>query len=423
MKISVTFVNENLAHARGGEVVLYKRGDSARWQARYKLKDLKWHRTATKHVNLQYAAETACEAYDRARFLFAENIPVSSKRFDVAAELAVKEMQQQITAEVGKSVYKDYITCINKYLIPFFGKFNINTIGYEELQAFGVWREKQMGRRPVASTITTHISAMNRVYDVAIERGWIAQQQVPKIKNTGAKGTAREAFSKSEYASLTGYMPKWAEKGHTAKTREMRELLRDYVLVLANTGMRHGTEAMNLKWKDIAFIKKAQEQYLQFTVTGKRGRRTLIARHNTEIYLQRLYKRQPLLEKHSSLEKLLDKKINEPVFKLASGDVTKNLAGTFRILMKESGLDKDRDVKHKRTLYSLRHTYAHEVLMKERMDVYTLAKQMGTSVKMIELHYGHLNPALKADVIAGKRYVKRDAEPAVKKSAKLRVVK
>lgn len=423
MKVEVNLINENLAHARGGEVVLYKRGDSARWQARYKLKDLKWHRTATKHVNLQYAAETACEAYDRARFLFAENIPVSSKRFDVAAELAIKEMQQQITAEVGKSVYKDYITCINKYLIPFFGKYNINTIGYEELQAFGAWREKQMGRRPVASTITTHISAMNRVYDVAIERGWIAQQQVPKIKNTGAKGTAREAFSKSEYASLTGYMPKWAEKGHTAKTREMRELLRDYVLVLANTGMRHGTEAMNLKWRDIAFIKKAQEQYLQFTVTGKRGRRTLIARHNTEIYLQRLYKRQPLLEKHSSLAKLLDKKINEPVFKLASGEVTKNLAGTFRVLMRESGLDKDRDVKQKRTLYSLRHTYAHEVLMTERMDVYTLAKQMGTSVKMIELHYGHLNPALKADVIAGKRYVKRDTEPVAKKSTKLRVVK
>ena len=423
MSSKVKLINENLAHARDGEVVLYKRGDSTRWQARYKLKDLKWHRIATKHINLKYAAEVACEAYDRARFLFAENIPISSKRFDVAADLAVEEMRRQLAANVGKSVYNDYITAITKYLIPFFGKYNINTIGYEELQAFGAWREKEMGKKPVASTVTTHISAMNRVYDVAIERGWIAQQQVPKIKNTGAKGTAREAFSKSEYASLTGYMPKWAEKGHTAKTREMRELLRDYVLVLANTGMRHGTEAMNLKWKDIAFIKKAQEQYLQFTVTGKRGRRTLIARHNTEIYLQRLYKRQPLLEKHSSLEKLLDKKINEPVFKLASGEVTKNLAGTFRILMKESGLDKDRDVKHKRSLYSLRHTYAHEVLMKERMDVYTLAKQMGTSVKMIEQHYGHLNPALKADVIAGKRYVKRDAEPVVKKSTKLRVVK
>jgi hypothetical protein len=61
--------------------------------------------------------------------------------------------------------------------------------------------------------------------------------------------------------------------------------------------------------------------------------------------------------------------------------------------------------------------------MKERMDVYTLAKQMGTSVKMIEQHYGHLNPALKADVIAGKRYVKREVETEVTKSTKLRVVK
>jgi integrase len=423
MKLVVRLVNEKLAHARGGEVVLYKRGDSTRWQARFKLKDLKWHRVATKHINIQYAAEVACEAYDRARFLFAENIPISSKRFDVAADLAVEEMRRQLAADVGKSVYNDYITVITKYLIPYFGKYNINTIGYEELQAFGAWREKLMGRKPVASTVTTHISAMNRVYDVAIERGWIAQQQVPKIKNTGAKGTAREAFSKSEYASLTSYMVKWCEKGHTDKTKQMRQLLRDYVLILANTGMRHGTEAANLKWKDVAFIKKADEHYLQMTVSGKRGRRSLIARHQTEVYLERLFKRQPHLSKFATLEKLLEKKINEPVFKLASGEVTKNLAGTFRVLMKESGLDKDREVKQKRTLYSLRHTYAHEVLMKERMDVYTLAKQMGTSVKMIEQHYGHLNPALKADVIAGKRYVKREVETEVTKLTKLRVVK
>jgi len=54
---------------------------------------------------------------------------------------------------------------------------------------------------------------MNRVYDVAIERGWIAQQQIPKIKNTGAKGVAREAFSKSEYNSLTSYMVRDACRG------------------------------------------------------------------------------------------------------------------------------------------------------------------------------------------------------------------
>jgi integrase len=82
VKLEVKLVNEKLAHARGGEVVLYKRGDSARWQARYKLKDLKWHRTATKQANLQYAAEVACEAYDRARFLFAENIAMLEHHFN-----------------------------------------------------------------------------------------------------------------------------------------------------------------------------------------------------------------------------------------------------------------------------------------------------------------------------------------------------
>ena len=55
--------------------------------------------------------------------------------------------------------------------------------------------------------------------------------------------------------------------------------------------------------------------------------------------------------------------------------------------MRDSGLDKDREVKSKRSLYSLRHTYAHFSILNEAMDVYTLAKQMGTSVKMIELHY------------------------------------
>jgi hypothetical protein len=65
-------------------------------------------------------------------------------------------------------------------------------------------------------------------------------------------------------------------------------------------------------------------------------------------------------------------------------------------------------------------------LLKERMDVYTLAKQMGTSVKMIEQHYGHLNPSMKADVIAGRRMGAKSNKTRVKtieNSTKLKVVK
>jgi len=55
----------------------------------------------------------------------------------------------------------------------------------------------------------------------------------------------------------------------------------------------------------------------------------------------------------------------------------------------------------------LRHTYAHFALLQDSMPIATLAKQMGTSVGMIEKYYGHLTPALKADVIAGKRLSKK----------------
>ena len=423
-KISVTLVNEKLAHARGGEVVLYKRGDSKRWQARFKLKDLQWHRLATKHINIQYAAETACEAYDRARFLFEEKIPITSKRFDSVADIATDEMERQIAAGVGKRVYKDYIIVIRKYLKPFFGAKHINTIGYEDIKRFNEWRTKEMKKPPVASTVTTHISAFNRVFDCAIERGWIAAAQVPKMKNNGEKGVAREALSLSEYKSLTSFMPKWAQKGHTAKTREMRELLRDYVLILVNTGMRHGTETKDLKWRDIEWITKDKEQYLQITVTGKIGKRQLIANHSTEIYLQRIQQRQSNIA-NLEFDTLLKRRLNEDVFKLRNGETTANLRQTFKTLMRDSGLDANRDTKQKRTLYSLRHTYAHLALLKDKMDVYTLAKQMGTSVKMIEQHYGHLQPSQKADVIAGKRIVARKttAENKAEAKTKLKAVK
>ena len=72
----------------------------------------------------------------------------------------------------------------------------------------------------------------------------------------------------------------------------MRELLRDYVLILANTGMRHGTESYGLKWKHISFhTGKNGRRYLMMNVNGKTGKRELVARHNVAGYLQRIHAR------------------------------------------------------------------------------------------------------------------------------------
>ena len=57
-----------------------------------------------------------------------------------------------------------------------------------------------------------------------------------------------------------------------------------------------------------------------------------------------------------------------------------------------------------RVLYSLLHTYATFALVNDGMEIHALAKQMGTSIGMIERHYSHLTPRLKKDMLTGKRY-------------------
>ena len=66
-------------------------------------------------------------------------------------------------------------------------------------------------------------------------------------------------------------------------------------------------------------------------------------------------------------------------------------------LLKESELLLSSSGK-RRSTYCFRHTYATFRLI-EGVDVYFLAKQMGTSVQMIEEHYGHITPVKNADRI------------------------
>lgn len=49
-----------------------------------------------------------------------------------------------------------------------------------------------------------------------------------------------------------------------------------------------------------------------------------------------------------------------------------------------------------RSTYCFRHTYA-TLRLQEGVDVYFLAEQMGTSIHMIEEHYGRVNTIAHAD--------------------------
>jgi len=71
------------------------------------------------------------------------------------------------------------------------------------------------------------------------------------------------------------------------------------------------------------------------------------------------------------------------------------LDGTFRRLLRDCGLEVGAEGQ-KRSLYCLRHTYATLELLTAAIDIHTLAKQMGSSVAMIERHYSKLTATIAA---------------------------
>lgn len=385
---------------RDGEVVLYQRKNSSVWQMRYQLYDRVWRRMSTKHHQLAWAIKAACEIYDRARFRESEGLPVTTRRFDAIAKECLKHIAVDIERGIKPQTNSDYQRVINKYLIPFFGKYMVNNINAALVREYEQWRNGIMGKVPTSSTLATHSSAYNKVIDTAIQLGWLSDKvPVARLTRKGRKGSARPAFTKLEVDQLLAYLPKWAEGGKTAAAHEMRLLARDYIEILLATGMRCGKESMNLLWKHIDWYSdpKSQQRYIRIWVSGKTGGRWLIAKHIAAAALGRLTVRQGV---GTDLDAAIAAKSGDKVFRLSNGLQPASLHTTFKWLMKESGLAKDATTNQQRTLYSLRHTYATLSLMDGQMDMHTLAKQMGTSIAMLEQHYSKMTATMAAERLA-----------------------
>ena len=84
-----------------------------------------------------------------------------------------------------KKVYRDYVIVLEEYLIPFFRKMHFTSITFETLQKFVRWRKQQKGKEPKASTLNTHKSALNRVFDESVARGCMNKAHVPTLISKG----------------------------------------------------------------------------------------------------------------------------------------------------------------------------------------------------------------------------------------------
>jgi integrase len=91
------------------------------------------------------------------------------------------------------------------------------------------------------------------------------------------------------------------------------------------------------------------------------------------------------------------------VFRTKSGDGPTSFQKLFESYLSEHNLLIDPKTDQNRVFYSLRHTYATLALTHAKVPIHTLAKQMGTSVQMIEKHYSHLHVVQAIEQLRGEQ--------------------
>ena len=224
---------------------------------------------------------------------------------------------------------------------------------------------------------------LNRPY--AAGKKFVRDSQVFKGRLPLSKAR-REEFTPPEYRKLHSFARSWIKAARNDLGTWYRTMAYNFVLIMTNTGMRP-SEARNLRWRDVASqTDKQDRQFVRMNVRGKGKFRTLVAASNVATYLDRIRQ----ISKHTEPDDF--------VFVTDEGKMARTLYYSLveRLLI-ESGLQISSSGS-RRSTYCFRHTYA-TFRLTEGVDVYFLAKQMGTSVKMIEDHYGHVTPVKNADRI------------------------
>jgi len=100
------------------------------------------------------------------------------------------------------------------------------------------------------------------VLDLAELNGWTVKSLRPTLLNKGTKTQSRGSFSVEEYRVIYSALRSCHKQTLNEKSAAKRETLRNYVLFLANTGVRHGTEALGIRWRNIEWYERDGERYL-----------------------------------------------------------------------------------------------------------------------------------------------------------------
>lgn len=372
-------------------LIIFRRGDVAHdeFYCRVRIKNEDRYKTISLHTSdRQTARDLALEADSDIRNRLKYDVPVFNRTFaQVAEEYAKTQQRRANVGEVSQARAKNVQNKIDGPLKAYVGSTQIHLIGQDRWAEYPLWRrENGLGRRNGVisdATIRIEMSIFAAIMRYAISKKYVPASNrfegMPKLKSA-----RRDEFTLEEYRKLHSAGRKWMKEATTPQGVWYRQMCYNFILIMCNTGMRP-PEAKNLRWRDITKAKdKDGQEILVIYVHGKGKERNLIAPKSVGDYLDRVRQ----LSKATNPDDHVFTIINGKPAVWLYRDTVEELLKYAKLREGPSGIP--------RTTYCFRHTYA-TFRLSAGVDVYILAQQMGTSVKMIEQHYGHVNTIKHAD--------------------------
>lgn len=374
-------------------LIIFRRTDvqHSNWYCRIKLpKEDRYKTVSLKTASQSEARDKAFDQDAEIRFRLKHEIPVFEKPFsDVAAEFAEFQKQRSAAGEITHHCWRVMESHIRTQINRYVGNEQIIHVGEDRWTGYPSWRQAngkgRAGGRVSDATIRSEMGTFRAIMGFAARKKYIRDSQVFQAQLPKSKAR-REEFTPPEWRKLHTFGRKWIDECQNKQKRWERTIAYNFMLIMANTGMRP-SEAKNLRWRDVHLDTDRQgRKFVRLSVRGKGKYRTLVAASSVGDYLERIRK----------ISKVT--KDDDPVFSTWDGRAARTLYyGSVEKILKESGLQKSSSGSARST-YCFRHTYA-TFRLTEGVDVYFLATQMGTSVSMIEKHYGHITPVKNADRI------------------------
>ncbi len=376
----------------GGKVHVYKRDGSPLWQCSAYLAG-KNRRVSTKEESLSLAKQFAEDWYLGLRGKVREGQLTAEKTFGDAAKRFAVEYEVITQGERAKRYVEDHQRRLRLHLLPHFGSVPLSQVNSGAVQEY---RVKRLGsdKPPSRSTLHQEVVTLRQVIKTAIRLGWI--EHLPDFSlpyRASSKVSHRAWFSPEEYRQLYTATRANASAAQGKSWQWAAEQLHDYVLFMANTGMRPD-EANNLEFRDVDIVddEATGETILEIEVRGKRGVGYCKSTPGAVRPFERLRDR---LRSTPGADDKLTPSATDAVFPAYHKK-------QFNRILEEQGLKLDRDGQ-RRTAYSLRHTYICLRLL-EGADIYQIAKNCRTSVEMIEKFYAsHIKTSLDAAAINVRR--------------------